>query len=159
MELNQRTGQILTAGSNSHGKAFKWRVEHKVTRDSARSGHFGTQIAPVVAMLKTLFTRMSPVVAVLPTVERAPAGVRAPSPAVPAISHHFVMPLRHFNNDHTMTTSCDECPVRSDQVGRRRCRISRTTTEHPVMPAINPHTDIQYHKNVQLPVPCFFGQM
>ena len=73
-ELNQRTGQILTAGSNSHGKAFNLRVEHKLTRDPVRNDKNGTKIEPVVAMLRTLFTRGSPVVAVLPTVERAPAG-------------------------------------------------------------------------------------
>ena len=72
-ELNQRTGQILTAGSNSHGKAFKKRVEHDLIRFLARSDKNGTKIEPVVAMLRTLFTMRSPLVAVVPTVERAPA--------------------------------------------------------------------------------------
>ena len=58
------------------------------SRSGQNSARFGTQIAPVVAVLRTLFTRMShvvavlrtlftrmsPVVAVLPTVGRAPAG-------------------------------------------------------------------------------------
>ena len=71
LELNQRTGQILTAGSNSHGKAFKKRVEHKLTRFPARNDKNGTKIEPVVAMFKTLLSVMSPVVAVVPTAERA----------------------------------------------------------------------------------------
>ena len=57
LELNQRTGKILTAGSCYHGKAFKQRVEHSLTEKTEISDTFWHQIAPVVAVLRTLFAR------------------------------------------------------------------------------------------------------
>ena len=57
-----REGLQTEGGTQAH-----WRSHQNLTR-------FGTQIAPVVVMLSTLFTRGSPVVAVLPTIGRAPAG-------------------------------------------------------------------------------------
>ena len=112
LELIKRTGKIFTARSCYHGKAFKRRVEHKLVEISNILTRFGTQIAPVVAVLRTLFTRMSPVVAVLrtlftwmspvvavlPTVERAsaggpgaqPGGVRNQSPLCYASAERFL---------------------------------------------------------------------